>query len=300
MFAWFSPAVSRFLRRLHLFSSDTNQLISKSFYVVFITAFFLLCLLMIRDVFWIHGYKIAEKLKKASDVFDPMKPAAIKKANIITVFLTFLLSGYALYEGMKFPDIKETIIYSEKIESPFKIVALTDTHFTPLSSVKRIDKIVNTVNALKPDIIVLVGDIVDAKPNRLKKQMQALKKLKAKYGTFVTLGNHEFYHGSFQWEKKFKEMGFFYLANDGLMLWKPNVYISGLPDPQLLKINDIAMEGIKNTLKRAPSTALRVFLSHSPRFIQKLDNTLIDLQISGHTHGGQIFPFHFVVKKFIK
>ena len=120
---------------------------------------------------------------------------------------------------MKFHDIKETVIYSGKIETPFKIVALTDTHITPLSSVKRIDKIVNTVNELTPDIIVLVGDIVDAKPNRLKKQMQALKKLKAKYGTFVTLGNHEFYHGSFQWEKKFKEMGFFYLANDGLMLW---------------------------------------------------------------------------------
>lgn len=298
VFAWFSPAVGRFLRRLHIFSSDTNQIISKSFYVVFITAFFLLCLLMIRDIFWIHGYKIAEKLKKASATFDPMKPDAIKKANIITVFLTFLLGGYALYEGMKFPEIKETVIYSEKIETPFKIVALTDTHITPLSSIRRIDKIVNTVNQLKPDIIVLVGDIVDAKPIRLKAQMEALKKLKAKYGTFVTLGNHEFYHGSFQWERKFKEMGFFYLANNGLMLWKPNVYVSGLPDPQLLKINDVAMKGIQDTLKNAPSSAFRIFLSHSPRFIQRLNKNLIDFQISGHTHGGQIFPFHFVVKKF--
>lgn len=90
-------------------------------------------------------------------------------------------------------------------------------------------------------------------------------------------------------------MGFSYLANNGLILKGTNVYLSGLPDPQLLKINDAAMAGIRNTLRKAPPSAFKVFVSHSPRFIKRLDSSLTDLQISGHTHGGQIFPFHLLL-----
>lgn len=298
IFAWCCPVFSRFLRRLHVLSTEANLIVSQSLYVVFITAFFLLCLLMIRDMIWIPGYKIALKCKKVSGAFDPMKPSVIKKANIITVAATLLLSGYAVYEGIKFPQVKETVIPTEKVASAFKIVALTDMHITPVTPVSRINRIVRTVNELKPDIVVLAGDIIDAKPYLLKNEMRALANLKAKYGVFVTLGNHEFYHGSFVWEKKFREMGFSYLANNGLILKGTNVYLSGLPDPQLLKINDATMAGIRNTLKKAPPSAFKVFVSHSPRFIKRLDNSLTDLQISGHTHGGQIFPFHFVVKRF--
>ena len=93
-------------------------------------------------------------------------------------------------------------------------------------------------------------------------------------------------------------MGFSFLANNGYILGDSNVYLSGLPDPQLLTINDMTIGGIKDMMKSAPETAYRVFLSHSPRFIKQLDSSLIDLQISGHTHGGQIFPFHVIVKRF--
>ena len=298
VFSWFAPMMSRFLRRLHIFSTEANQMISQTCYVLFVTVFFLLCFLMIRDIFWIFGYKIARKLKKATPSFDPMNPATLKKANIVTAAAALLLSGYAVYEGVKFPDIKETAIYTQKLDSAFKIVALTDMHITPATPISRINKIVETVNGLKPDIIVLVGDIVDSKIYRLNEETEALAKFKAKYGVYVTLGNHEFYHGSLRWERKFKKMGFFPLANSGVLLGATNVSLNGLPDPNLLRLNDITMAGIRNNLRQAPSSSYRIFLSHSPRFIKRLNKDLIDLQISGHTHGGQIFPFHFLVKRF--
>ena len=93
-------------------------------------------------------------------------------------------------------------------------------------------------------------------------------------------------------------MGFFPLANSGVLLGATNVSLNGLPDPNLLRLNDITMAGIRNNLRQAPSSSYRIFLSHSPRFIKRLNKDLIDLQISGHTHGGQIFPFHFLVKRF--
>lgn len=298
VFAWLAPVLARVLRRLHVFSAETNQIVSQSLYVFFITAFFLLCLLMVRDIIWIPGYKIVSKFKTVSENFDPMKPSVIKKANLITAAAVLLLSCYSLYQGMKFPVGKETVIYTDKVTAPFKIVALTDMHITPITPISRINKIVEKVADLNPDVVVLVGDLIDAKHDRLINEMQALAKLKAKHGVFVTLGNHEFYHGAFDWEKRFKKMGFSFLANNGYVLGDSNVYLSGLPDPQLLTINDMTIGGIKEMMKSAPETAYRVFLSHSPRFIKKLDNSLIDLQISGHTHGGQIFPFHAVVKRY--
>ncbi len=296
--SWFAPALAGLIRRFGLLTEKTGLLVSQSLYTLFVTAVFLLGILLIRDLFWMNGYKVFQKSGKASPDYDPMSPLAIKKANVAAVVAACLLSVYSLYEGLKFPAIEETEIVTGKVDDPFKIVALTDTHITPLTPVSRVEKLVETVNGLKPDITVLVGDIADAKPEAVEAQMRVLSKLDAKYGVFVTLGNHEFYHGAMDWERQFKKMGLFYLGNEGLNLNGANVYISGLPDPQLLMINDKTLPFIKQTLKNAPDGTYRVFLSHSPRFIKKLDKSLIDLQISGHTHGGQIFPFHYFVKKF--
>lgn len=298
LFSWFAPMFSRFIRRLGVQSDVAGIIFSQAMYFIFITAFFLLCLLLIRDCFWVAGYKVAKKTGRASESYDPDRPAAIKKANIWTVAAAFLLSFYSLYEGVKFPDIKETDIVTPKISYPFKIVAVTDLHINVATPVSRIEKIVETIRGLKPDIVVLVGDIVDDKPKKLETQMEALSRLDARYGVFITLGNHEFYRGSVDWEKKYRDMKLFYLANDGLMLNGANVYVAGLPDPQLLRIDDALMASVKEMLMRKNPQAYTVFLSHSPRFIKRLDKGLIDLQISGHTHGGQIFPFHLAVKRF--
>ena len=296
--AWFCPMIAGLIRWLKLLPETFGIYITQGLYTLFIAAMFLLGILLVRDLLWMHGYQIARKLGKASPDYDPMRPEAIKKANAAAVFATFLLSCFALYEGTKFPAIKETVIETDKVDYPFKIVVLTDMHINSATSVFRVERLVRTVNGLKPDIIALVGDIGDAKPAFVKRQMKVLSGLDAKYGVFVTLGNHEFYHGSMDWENEFKRMGFFHLANEGLYLNGADVYVFGLPDPQLLMISEKAMENIKNRMNAAPKGAYRVFLSHSPRFIKRLNMDLIDLQISGHTHGGQIFPFHFFVKRF--
>ncbi|MBR4127189.1 MAG: metallophosphoesterase [Alphaproteobacteria bacterium] len=296
--AWFSPAIAGLIRWLRLLPEKVSVYTTQGLYTLFIAAMFLLGILLVRDLFWIHGYQIARKSGKASPDYDPMRPEAIKKANLAAVLATLLLTCHSLYEGTKFPAVKETVIETDKVDYPFKIVALTDTHINPATSVSRVERLVRRVNGLKPDVVALVGDIGDAKPAFVKPQMKALSGLDAKYGVFVTLGNHEFYHGSMDWENEFKRMGFFYLANEGLYLNGADIYVFGLPDPQLLMISEQAMENIKNRMKAAPNGAYRVFLSHSPRFIKRLSKDLIDLQISGHTHGGQIFPFHFFVKRF--
>lgn len=95
-------------------------------------------------------------------------------------------------------------------------------------------------------------------------------------------------------------MGFRYLGNTAGTIWGKDVYISGIPDTRFLKLNDAMKSSIKQTLLNRPSGTYTVFVSHSPAFVKELDGDLVDLQISGHTHGGQIFPFHVIAKKGIK
>ena len=198
---------------------------------------------------------------------------------------------------MKFPAVKAVQIASEKIDYPFKIVLVSDLHINPAMPVKRVRKIVETVNALKPDVIVLPGDIVDAKPDEIAEQTAELAKLNAKYGAFVTLGNHEFYVGASAWENRFRDLRLFYLRNEGLMLNGANVYVAGIPDPHALRITPALMEKIGELLAKKSPQAFTLLMSHSPSIANKLSKEQVDLQVSGHTHGGQIFPFHFLVKK---
>ena len=296
--SWFAPTFAGMIRWFRLLPEKTGVVVSQGLYVLFVTAVFLLGILLIRDLFWMNGYKIARKLGKASFDYDPMSPIAIKKANIAAVAAACLLSAYSVYEGLKLPAVRETEIVTEKVDRPFTVVALTDTHITPVTPVAKVEKLVETVNGLKPDITVLVGDIADAKPASVERQTEALSKLGAEHGVFVTLGNHEFYHGSVNWESRFRQMGLSYLGGEGVNLNGANVFVFGLPDPQLMPINCQVMDIIKGGLMTAKEGAFRILLSHSPRFVKKLNKELVDLQISGHTHGGQIFPFHYFVKRF--
>ena len=294
--AWYAPVIIGLARKAGV-TGVPYVLLSQVLYFMFGTAFILFCLIMLRDIFWIWGYKAAGWLGKASAACDPMNAALLKKANIATCLLAAAVSLYSLYQGVKFPAVKAVQIASEKIDYPFKIVLVSDLHINPAMPVKRVRKIVETVNALKPDVIVLPGDIVDAKPDEIAEQTAELAKLNAKYGAFVTLGNHEFYVGASAWENRFRDLRLFYLRNEGLMLNCANVYVAGIPDPHALRITPALMEKIGELLAKKSPQAFTLLMSHSPSIANKLSKEQVDLQVSGHTHGGQIFPFHFLVKK---
>lgn len=296
-FSWFAPVFINLGRRYGM-SGTLYAVFSQTLYVLFGTAFILICLLLLRDAFWLIGYKIAGWMGHVYPSLDPMSPVVLKKANIITVAITFSISFYALYEGTKFPAVKKTTLNTSKISEPFKIVAMTDLHITQGTRVKRIERIVKKVNKLNPDIVVLVGDIVDTQPRNIAGQMNALAGLKAKYGVFITHGNHEAYVGSAVWEGKFQELGFKFFAIKGEMIGDTNVYVAGIQDHRAFRIGEKTLPRVHAMLHQKDEGAYTVFLSHSPQFVKNVNSDEVDLQISGHTHGGQIFPFHFLVKRF--
>lgn len=286
---WCAPFINFTLRHKE-FGVDFSYL-TKFLYFLFGFVFFLFVISIIRDIIW-----VIIDLIRCSPMDSFKDVDKLQKANIITIVLTLLICFYSLYEAEKNPQIKSYDIQSAKIKQEKKLVMMSDLHIDVDVSDKYIKNLVERVNALNPDAIVIVGDIIDNTPAKIYKQMEELKKLKAKHGVFVTLGNHEFYSGPMDWILKFGMMGFKILNNLGEKLDESGIYIAGVPDLNASEQFGMKIK-INNALSFATSDDYVVMLSHTPKIAEGLSSDNVDLQLSGHTHGGQIYPFHYFSQK---
>ncbi len=265
--------------------------LSKFLYFLFGFVFFLFLFSLIRDIIWtIRNLICRIPLEEMKD----SKP--LQKANIITIIISLLFCFYGVYEAEKSARLVSYDIISPKIKQNTKLVLISDLHIDIDVSPKYVANLVNRVNALKPDIIVLNGDLVDNYPKALHTQMEELGKLKAKKDIFVVLGNHEFYYGAFFWGITFAKMGFSFLGNTGAKVADTGIYVAGMFDLNTVETNGMKVS-VKNALYGVSKDDYVIMLSHSPKIAKGITKKNVDLQLSSHTHGGQIFPFHYFAKQ---
>ncbi len=213
-------------------------------------------------------------------------------------FAIITLAAVSIYtsinNAIRVPEIQSVDIQLAKLNRDLKIAMLTDIHLGKNLHKDFLDKLIVEVNLQKPDMVVIVGDLVDTNPKELQNYISRLNDLNSTYGTFYALGNHEYYHGIeevLDLLKKYTNMKI--LLNQNLDLGFIN--IAGLGDlaglSKGLYAPDLARVKVDlNTSK--PS----ILLAHQPKTALLYDLSDFDLVLSGHTHGGQIFPFMFLVK----
>ena len=249
------------------------------FYFIYIFAIILFAITFMRDLIWfmLHFLKILP---------SPFVPTLLTKTNIVTACLALICTTWSLYEGLKVPDPNHLILPNAKIVQEKTVVVLSDLHISRTTNPQKIKEIVNRTNATKPDIVLLAGDIIDDEINLIHPTTSLLSELKARQGVYFVSGNHEFYIGYQAAIKELENLGFTSLENKKIAI-EPNFYVAGTSD-----IPTTARFGKKSNLKKVlsdiPNTAYTLFVSHSPTPL----NLPFDLQVSGHTHGGQVFPFH--------
>lgn len=180
----------------------------------------------------------------------------------------------------------------------FTIVQLSDLHTGLTIDRAFVQRVVDRANALAPDVIALTGDLVDGPVADLRDDIAPLGSLRARHGVFAVTGNHEYYAGPDAWIAELSRLGARYLRNERVTL-APGLDLAGVDDYDAEKYAD-RYPGHGEDLPRAtagrdPSHAL-VLLAHQPRQVRKAAQHGVDLQLSGHTHGGQIWPWHFIVK----
>lgn len=212
-----------------------------------------------------------------------------------------IVALYGLYQGTKIPKLVKKNIYIEKWPEEmegFKICHLTDLHISSLLSKKWLEKVVEKTNEQSPDLIALTGDFTDGYPNIHKDSIKPLANLKAKYGIFGVTGNHDYYYDFKGWIQEYKNNGIHLLFNETVKIGnsKNYFYLSGVPDIAASTIKE-EMPDIKKTLFGIDLSKAILLLDHRPANAYKNAENGVDLQFSGHTHGGMIPILASIVKK---
>lgn len=206
--------------------------------------------------------------------------------------------GYGLVEGRMEPAIERVRIPLRGLQEQMTAVQISDLHIGGLIEEQVVGKIVAQANALKPDFIVLTGDIVDTQVHKVPKAIDALLGLEAPLGRYFVVGNHEYFHGIASLLDVLKSRGIIVLENDCVLLQKgeARLNLAGVYDLFGRRIGALEPDLEQALEKRIPSYPL-ILLAHQPKFATEVEDWHnVDLILSGHTHGGQIFPFSLLVR----
>jgi predicted MPP superfamily phosphohydrolase len=180
----------------------------------------------------------------------------------------------------------------------YAIVQISDIHVGPTIKRAYLNAIVNKVNSLKPDAIAVTGDLVDGSVQRLALHTAPLARLAAPDGVFFVTGNHEYYSGAEQWIAEVRRLGLRVLLNEHVIRRRGQaaLMIAGVTDYTAQHFNPAHKSDPQQAAAGAPDdVAVKVLLAHQPRSAPAAADAGFDLQLSGHTHGGQFFPWNLFV-----
>ncbi|MGH7441211.1 MAG: metallophosphoesterase [bacterium] len=183
-----------------------------------------------------------------------------------------------------------------------RIAQISDVHVSHMNTPGQVNRLVEQVLALKPDLIAVTGDLVDGPWEKLRQAVAPLAALKAPLGVHYITGNHEYYWGVDAWLREFKSLGFELLLNDHRVLEREGakLLVLGVNDPTALRVGQGPGPDLETARRNAPEADYTLFLAHQPSAYALAETAGADLFLAGHTHGGQFFPFQFIVTFFHK
>ncbi len=180
----------------------------------------------------------------------------------------------------------------------FRIVQISDLHLGPLVPMAKVQRLVERTNDLKADLIAITGDLVDGEANGVKAKAEAMAKLNATHGVFFVTGNHEYYSGIEKWIPLLKGLGWKILDNKHVVIEQRDARLAviGMPDPagKGRRGNGEGPNLVK-AITGVPEGATKLLLFHPPTGFESADKGGIALQLSGHTHSGQYFPWSLFI-----
>lgn len=217
-------------------------------------------------------------------------------AFLVTAALALGATGYGFVAARKINVdwVRIPTAKMGKLSQPFRIVQISDLHLDLLSDETRVRRLVETIESIRPDVVVSTGDLVDMGPDRLGHFADLFGSLQPRFGKFGVTGNHEAYVGPKKVSAVSERAGFTMLSYQGASV-DGVIHIVGVDDPAVR--NRVWTDGRaeREVLQQYPKEELTILLKHQP-VVDRESTEWFDLQLSGHTHGGQIFPFHWLTR----
>ncbi len=210
-----------------------------------------------------------------------------KRINRLVILLACLFTAAAFWGAQRELAIKKVSLKSDVLHG-LRIVQLSDIHIGHSLRQEFVESIVRKVKELKPHLLIITGDLVDAPSSVILNDFEAFKSLKPELGIWAVLGNHEYYSGLEDWKKSFPSLGIKLLINEHAVIrfQEKNILLAGVTDMR----DPLDFPDLEKAMKDAPPFDYGIFLNHRPDMYREAEAKGFNLQLSGHTHGGQFFP----------
>jgi predicted MPP superfamily phosphohydrolase len=208
--------------------------------------------------------------------------------------------GVGMASALGPPDVLRVPVSLRRLDSAFngfRIAVVSDIHLGPLAGRSHTERIVRMINETEPDLVAVVGDLVDGTVEQLGPAAEPLRDLVSREGSFFVTGNHEYFvDDTADWLRELEHLGVHPLRNENTAIRRGGAAF------HLAGVNDVAGKShgeppdFDRALSGVDSSRPTVLLAHQPVLVSEAAEHGVDLQLSGHTHGGQMWPFHYIVR----
>jgi len=255
----------------------------------------LLVLTFVRDVGLLAALGVAALLP--GDV--PLGLLARWSATAVPV-TTALLTLIGFFNARRVAPVRTVDVPIDSLHPAlhgFTIAQITDMHIGPTIGRDHVEAVVDVVNGLDADMVAITGDLVDGSVGQLTRHTAPLSRLSTRHGTYFVTGNHEYYSGAPAWVAELRRIGLRVLQNEHVVLDHDGaqIVIAGVTDHSAHHFDPSQRSDPARAVAGAPHAA-KVLLAHQPRSAFAAAPAGFDLQLSGHTHGGQFLPWNFFVR----
>ncbi len=248
----------------------------------------------------------------AVDIVTLIWKAAAPPANVVDfdrrtlIALGALVAGTSvlgIFQARSGPMVKRVDVALRNLPKAFEgftIAQVSDLHVGPTVRRSYTQNVVDVVNSLKPDMIALTGDMTDGTVQELADHVAPIGDLKARHGTYFVTGNHEYFRDPMGWIAEFGRLGARVLNNTHEVITRDgdSLVVAGVTDYSTRGLPNDHASSAKRAVMGAPDGAPRIILAHQPSSYEDCHAAGCDLQLSGHTHSGQYFPFNLMIGLF--
>ncbi|SDI64733.1 hypothetical protein SAMN05192558_106127 [Actinokineospora alba] len=263
-------------------------------YLWFAVLFYLFVVLLVLEI----PRLVANRWPKAKATDESRRLFLARGAAVVAAVAAPATVGAGMVSALSAPDVKRFTVPIRRLDpsfAGFRIAVVSDIHLGPILGRAHTERLVRMINETQPDLVAMVGDLADGTVEELGHAAEPLRDLVSREGTFFVTGNHEYYSGHQQWITELERLGLHYLRNTRTPITRAGKTfdLAGITDVTGKQFDD--GPDVVGALRGRDETTPAVLLAHQPVQVTDAARAGVDLQLSGHTHGGQLYPFHHVV-----
>ena len=245
---------------------------------------------------------LAQSLLTKSHSFDPHRRAFLGlSAKTIVGGIAGVGAIWGMSQALKEPVIKRVEIKIKGLPESlkgFRMAQITDLHVGSMITGKFVERVTKKIQKLNADMLFFTGDAADGSVQSYGKHLNSLTEIHPKYGKYFVTGNHEYYSDMNGWLQLIEGLGFKILVNESqnIIVNDATIMITGIPDRSGRHFSSFHKTDMEKAVGGMNSSDLKILLAHQPGDVEHATKYEFDLQLSGHTHGGQYFPFSLLVQ----